>query len=627
MYTIMLIDMPFSNVAMPSIALTQLKSTLRRRFGNEIDIHTIYLNHDFATFLGVEPYHYVSTSMQSFNAGFGDWFFRQEAYPELTDNTEAYFRRCFPQAAQARLFQELVHQKRFKLGPYMQDLITLYKLDRAQLVGFTSMFMQNTASFALARKLKQRNPGVVTVMGGANCEFPMGEVIAKHMDAIDFVFSGPALKSFPEFVQYCLDGRTANGSTIRGVFSRHGLPKSGTDTIGEDLEIDSPVELDYDSFLRRFARYFPSSRIKPTLTFETSRGCWWGQRAHCTFCGLNGASMGYRSMKPEVAIRQFNSLFRYSGKVAHLAAVDNILPKSYLQDVLPALQTPENMEIFYEVKADLSERDVSVLAKARVKEIQPGIESLATSTLKLMKKGTTVFQNLNLLKLCARYGVRPCWNLLVGFPGEREEIYRRYTEILPLFFHLPPPSGVFPVRFDRFSPYHTQAEMYGLDLQPADFYSLVYPFIEPDLRNFSYYFTDRNVNAEYRTEMVKWIDQLKSLVEAWQSRWSSSTSILPQLHFSGDSSIVYDSRNGSAAEHSLGLIERLILNRLSRPVTAKDLIRQILEESGHNASGVISSLEGRGLIFREGDRLFSLVLQDMEQVPVEQAEEHAVREV
>jgi len=347
MYTIMLIDMPFSNVAMPSIALTQLKSTLRRRFGNEIDIHTIYLNHDFATFLGVEPYHYVSTSMQSFNAGFGDWFFRQEAYPELTDNTEAYFRRCFPQAAQARLFQELVHQKRFKLGPYMQDLITLYKLDRAQLVGFTSMFMQNTASFALARKLKQRNPGVVTVMGGANCEFPMGEVIAKHMDAIDFVFSGPALKSFPEFVQYCLDGRTAKGSTIRGVFSRHGLPKSGTDTIGEDLEIDSPVELDYDSFLRRFARYFPSSRIKPTLTFETSRGCWWGQRAHCTFCGLNGASMGYRSMKPEVAIRQFNSLFRYSGKVAHLAAVDNILPKSYLQDVLPALQTPENMEIFF----------------------------------------------------------------------------------------------------------------------------------------------------------------------------------------------------------------------------------------------------------------------------------------
>src|SRR4029077_8771704 len=150
-----------------------------------------------------------------------------------------------------RLFQELVHQKRFKLGPYMQDLITLYKLDRAQLVGFTSMFMQNTASFALARKLKQRNPGVVTVMGGANCEFPMGEVIAKHMDAIDFVFSGPALKSFPEFVQYCLDGRTAKGSTIRGVFSRHGLPKSGTDTIGEDLEIDSPVELDYDSFLRR----------------------------------------------------------------------------------------------------------------------------------------------------------------------------------------------------------------------------------------------------------------------------------------------------------------------------------------------------------------------------------------
>jgi len=337
--------------------------------------------------------------------------------------------------------------------------------------------------------------------------------------------------------------------------------------------------------------------------------------------------MGYRSMKPQVAIRQFNSLFRYSGKVAHLAAVDNILPKSYLQDVLPALDTPENMEIFYEVKADLSEREVSILAKARVKEIQPGIESLATSTLKLMKKGTTVFQNLNLLKLCARYGVRPCWNLLVGFPGEREEIYRRYAEVLPLLFHLPPPSGVFPVRFDRFSPYHTQADTYGLNLQPADFYSFVYPFSEADFRNFAYYFADRNVNAEYRIEMVKWIDQLKSLVEAWQSRWNNSTGMLPQLHFSGDSSIVCDSRNGAATEHSLELIERVILNRLSRPVTAQDLIRQILGESGQDASGLISSLEGRGLIFREGDRLFSLVLQGLEQGPVEQVEEQALREV
>ncbi len=138
------------------------------------------------------------------------------------------------------------------------------------------------------------------------------------------------------------------------------------------------------------------------------------------------------------------------------------------------------MEIFYEVKADLNEEEIAVLAKSGVTQIQPGIEALATSTLKLMKKGTTVFQNLKLLKLCSLYGVQPHWNLLLGFPGESEETYRKYVEMLPLLTHLHPPSGAYPVRFDRFSPYYYQAESYGLDLRPLDFYALIYPFKEDE---------------------------------------------------------------------------------------------------------------------------------------------------
>ena len=32
---------------------------------------------------------------------------------------------------------------------------------------------------------------------------------------------------------------------------------------------------------------------QPSVFVETSRGCWWGERMHCTFCGLNGATMAY----------------------------------------------------------------------------------------------------------------------------------------------------------------------------------------------------------------------------------------------------------------------------------------------------------------------------------------------
>jgi ribosomal peptide maturation radical SAM protein 1 len=603
--------MPFANLAMPSLALTQIRSVTQSRFPGRVSIDIRYLSHDFARYVGVDLYHYISNDMQILYAGLGDWLFRQTAFPQLPDNTEKYLRRFFwGKSIEVQLVKDLIAQKRSRLDAYMDELITKYELDKAQVAGFTSMFMQNVASFAMARKLKQRNPGLITIMGGANCEFPMGRVIAERVKDIDYVFSGPALKSFPDFVQCHLDGDLSKCRTIRGVLSKGiDLPVLGAETLGEEVSIDTPIELDYEDFMRGFDEYFPKANFKPILPVETSRGCWWGQRAHCTFCGLNGESMAYRAMKPELALQQFKSLFRYAGRVSMLEAVDNILAKSYLQEVLPRLETPADMAIFYEVKADLNEQDMAVLARARVNMIQPGIESLATSTLKLMKKGTTAFQNLTFLKHCVSYGVTPFWNLLIGFPGEGAEVYKRYLAILPLLVHLPPPSGVYPVRFDRYSPYHKEAQSYRLDLRPMDFYALIYPFSEPDMKDFAYYFSDRNLMAAYFQDMSEWINKLWPVVAHWQARWGGSDGGLPpRLYFKNGSEVVYDSRSGSVIEHSVGQTGKAILDRLSRPMRIMELSSVFSAEHGADVSTSVASLEEKGLVFREGDRLLSLIL-------------------
>lgn len=611
MYKISLVDMPFANVELPSIALTQIRSIIQSRFMEKVSVEIVSISHDFAKYLGIDRYQYISTSMQALYAGLGDWFFREQAFPQLPDNTEKYLQRYFwGKGEDERKIKDLIAQKRPNLDAYLDELINKYELDKAQIVGFTSMFMQNAASFAMARKLKQYNPEVITVMGGANCEFPMGKVIAERIEQIDFVFSGPALKSFPELVQHCLDGEMSKCRSIRGVFFKGTSPPvSGAESIGEELSIDTPLELNYQDFLQRFDEYFADTELKPTLPFETSRGCWWGQRSHCTFCGLNGGSMAYRAMKPELAIEQFKSLFRYSGKVATLEAVDNILPKNYLSEVLPFVETPSNMRIFYEVKADLSEKDIAVLAKANVKHIQPGIESLATSTLKLMKKGTTSFQNVNLLKMCAVYGIKPAWNLLVGFPGEGAEVYQRYLEIIPLLAHLEPPSGVYPVRFDRFSPYFNQAQSYGLALHPMDFYTFIYPFNEAALNDLAYYFSDRNVQADYFVTIAKWLGKLQSAISRWQARWIDSNQNLPsRLDFKGDSDIICDSRSGPAMEYPVGQSAKAILNYLAKPAKVDDIFKTFSAEYGADLSKQIEFLQERGLVFQEGDRMISLVL-------------------
>ena len=609
MFRISLVNMPFSNLTLPSIALTQLKSVLESAFGQEISVEILYLNHDFAKCLGTEFYTRLSNSMESLNTGLGDWFFRQVAFPELADNSERYFNRYFPRGNPgAQALREMVTQKRRGADELMEQLISKYELDRAQLVGFTSMFMQNTASFAMARKIKRRNPDVIITMGGANCEFPMGWAVARQVRDIDYVFSGPALKSFPKFVGYCLAGDVSQSSTIAGVFARGmPLPQPGSRTIGEELSIDVPIALDYAPFLERMEEYFSGQKIKPMLAIETSRGCWWGERAHCTFCGLNGASMAYRAMKPDLAIELFNSLFQYAGTVTRLMAVDNILPKSYLTEVLPFLNTPPDMDIFYEVKADLAEQDVAALAHARVKNIQPGIEALATTTLKLMKKGTTAFQNLKLLKLCARYGVEPHWNLLVGFPGEGEEVYRKYIDCIPLLTHLHPPSGAYPVRFDRFSPYYYQADKYALNLRPLDFYFLIYPFEKEDISNLAYYFLDQNTEdaePQYFVAMVEWINKLRAKVSQWLALWKDSRNP-PKLCFQ-DNDVIYDSRSGSVLEYHVGETGKAILQHLEKPTRIGELCKVFSPEL--NVLEEFAGLQEKGLFFQEEDRFFSLVL-------------------
>jgi ribosomal peptide maturation radical SAM protein 1 len=613
MYRIALINMPFANLSLPSIALTQLKSLVESHFKEQVSVNLLYLNHDFANYLGLDLYHLVVNSTESQNSGLGDWFFRQTAFPDLPNNAGVYLSRYFPfHTDQMNKLKGLILEKRRGLSSFLESLIKKYSLDQNELVGFTSMFMQNVASFSLARKIKDKNKDITIIMGGANCESPMGQVIVQYTDAIDYVFSGPALRSFPEFVEHQLAQEVWKCGSIKGVFTKKNyLFHSGPEAIGEELSIDVPIDLDYQPFLNTLSENFPERQFDPILLFETSRGCWWGERAHCTFCGLNGTSMAYRAMNPELALKQFDSLFTYAPRVTRLDAVDNILPREYLRDVLPFVQTPENVEIFYEVKADLTESDVQVLAKAQVKNIQPGIESLATSTLKLMKKGTSAFRNLALLKFCSMYDITPAWNLLIGFPGEGAPVYEKYIKDLPSLVHLFPPSGVYPVRFDRYSPYFVKADEYGLDLHPLDYYPLIYPFPQDAIDNLAYYFNDLNIDSEYAQTVSKWIGKIREKVDRWIECWKSE-GVHPKLFLrqNGKQSVVHDSRSNEVAEYPLGENSTRALKYLAvKPRDEVDLAREFRDVDGFDAKQEIVFFKERGLVFEENERFFSLVIE------------------
>lgn len=629
---IQFVNMPFAALRLPSLALAQLRSVTEAGFGDRVRVGIRYFNHDFGRRFGLDLYNFVADSNPGHVSGFGEWFFRQAAFPDLADNTRTYIGRYAQHFGRERLaeFERVLLPLRNGLESFLDGLIEENRLDEADLLGLTSMFFQNLPSIALARRLKRRNPKQIIVLGGANCEGTMGVELAANVPVVDFVFSGHALISFPVFVEKVLAGDEDGLHRIDGVFSRRNcrsaaslatLPPAagggvdwaslragclleGVREAAEEHDIDAAVPIDYAEFFDSLDRCFPGGGLCPEVMFETSRGCWWGQRAHCTFCGLNGASMAYRAMKPERARAVIADLVeRYSSRADRFSAVDNILAREHVEGIFGDFRPPPNVTFFYEVRADLDAARLRTLAEAGVREVQPGIESLATSTLKLMRKGTTAFINIAFLKHCAAFAIKPVWNLLVGFPGETAEVYAAYKSLLPKLFHLPPPSGAFPVRFDRFSPYFRESRNYGLRLEPLDYYGLCYPFPENAIRNMAYYFQDMNFDAGYARDVALWLNELRALTDQWRRRSGTADGLLPPrlaLRHGEGGSVVEDTRLGYLLELPVGAAEVAALRAAIEPV----------EETGlREAHGeAVGRLLQKGLLFQERGRVMSLVL-------------------
>jgi len=630
---IKLINMPFADVNIPSIALPQLRSVITSAFGGKVksDIH--YLNHDFVNYLLPRHYNYISNSKNSNNSGFGDWFFSAAAFPERTDNTAEYIERYqyILGVSYLEKFGGFLQQKRLGIPAFLDTLIDEYHLLDADIVGLTSMFMQNAANLALARRIKDRKREVIIVMGGANCETVMGREMSKRFDVIDYTFSGPALMSFQKFVGSLLEEPRRSPKGIRGVFAKakaiavDALGEMMSDDIadtaesfensaliGEELPIQACVSLDYDSFLESHEKFFKAPAAGVALLFETSRGCWWGEKAHCTFCGLNGTGMSYRAMTSDSALQHINEIIdRYGDRVKYYSCVDNIMPREYIPGIFAKISLRPDITIFYEVKADLTAEDMEILSKAQVKEIQPGIEALATSTLKLMRKGTSVFGNIRFLQNSRIYGIRIGWNLLIGFPGEEESVYEKYYRDIPLLHHLQPPSGVFSVRFDRYSPYFTHPEKYHLDLHPLDYYSFVYPFDEGVISRIAYFFSDHNFDAPYIINSSKWLTRLEQRIQAWKELWSAAPNGYPKLHFSATDGHpgVVDSRSGESKTISISDTEYNILIGFDQKKNISGLASQLTGISLENIEQGIKRLQNLGFLFEENGTYMNLVFK------------------
>ena len=297
----------------------------------------------------------------------------------------------------------------------------------------------------------------------------MAEGILAVAPFLDHVFSGESETTFPDFLS-AMARKTPPPQRIM-----IGRPCRDLDVI--------PL-LDYGDYFAQRAELLSAQDEAmleaTTLPYETSRGCWWGEKHHCTFCGLNGEGMAFRTRSVERALEDLRAL---TGKyqTPKVMMADNIMPHRYFSTLLPRLAAElPGLDIFYEQKANLSRERLVALKRAGVAVIQPGIEALSSDLLRLMNKGVSAAQNVDLLRDARGLNLTLVWTLLWGFPKDQRSHYEETLALLGSLTHLQPPGGFWPVMIDRFCPYFEDPAQFGVsNVRPLAGYLDILPVGAP----------------------------------------------------------------------------------------------------------------------------------------------------
>jgi ribosomal peptide maturation radical SAM protein 1 len=602
-----LVNMPFAMADRPSIQCGLLKAVLTRA-GHVVDV--FYLNLELAAELGAAFYN--ETSGVRNDILLGEWLFSVAAFGYRSDEAD-YLAACPGVATKCRElgveFSSLCDLRNGTLPLWIERWAAEIDWGSYAAIGFTSTFEQNNAAFSLARAIKARHPESIIIFGGANFDGEMGKEYVRALPFIDYIVVGEGDRALPQTIDRIAQGESPLG--IPGVFTRG---TAGAVGCSPAPLIDNLDELPYPEYDEYFSTLFRLGRDRvigskpPVLLVENARGCWWGEKQHCTFCGLNGHQMRFRSKSPTEAVRQLRALSsRY--KIVNFEAVDNILDMRYLDQFCAALvEKRTDYNIFYEVKANLSPSQLRALSRAGVRFIQPGIESLSSHILKLMRKGITMLRNVRLLKWARYYNLRTQWLILNGFPGETLQDYEQQRKLIPWLVHLPPPAGAGRLWLERFSPHFFDQSFPVRKVRPLDAYRFVYPETGLNLEEVAYFFA-------YEMDDVVPEESLHDLHEQianWQEAWRHGPR--PTLVYQRTPDwIRFIDRRKDPVAHDFGRREALIYELCNETEQTPDAICRHLETTGtpSTAAEVKAALDDfcrLGLMIDEDGRFLSLAL-------------------
>ncbi len=633
-----LVCMPYCNPEIPSLAIGLLQAVLAK---GGIEARCIYANLLFCEELGLDLYernHCADPRLP-----LAGWSFASSAFPEFQPEENHFVGEIHARLGVVRQqsLEECREELRFvrqRAEKFAANLAEQILELSPRIVGCTSSLSQRVPSLALLRKIRELNPDVITLMGGADCETVMGRATHQHFPWVDYVVSGegedlifPLAKRIFEF------GRQVSLEALpEGVFAPlhrqvgypgaeqnggKGLPRALASSFDRQI---TPVYQDYFDTLKSLPTL--GKTVRPSLPIQSSRGCWHGK---CKFCGLNAPQLSYRSRPAAGVLAELEEISRRYG-VEHFEFLDNILNMRFFDDLIPELiRRGAPYKLFCEVRSNMSKKHFKMLREAGVVWCQPGIESLCSDALKTMRKGVAAWQNIQTLKWCRQFGIHVYWSILHDFPGDYDHWYQEMAELVPLLTHLYPPMGMSDVQYQRNSHYFDRAADYSLNLTFLPLDSLIYPISPGAINELSYTFEDEfYASTKNDPRMAVLFDRLglrnlRRAVFQWYVAFISQNQPILSMKVDDKEVIVRDTRPIAVApSFRLDGAQRELYLACGR---AKDetRVRETYRDKGFSSSDIdaaIQTLLVNKLLVRIDQRLLALAIEEpyLEYLPRDQ---------
>jgi radical SAM superfamily enzyme YgiQ (UPF0313 family) len=258
----------------------------------------------------------------------------------------------------------------------------------------------------IAHFIKERYPGKPIICGGAH---PTADPKDPRLNIFDKIVMGEGERSIVTIADAYRDGKD--------------IPRVIQSEMIKDLDsLPFPAwdQVDMMGFTRKIDG-------KRCFGISGSRGCCY----QCAFCdrSLFGSKVRFRSL--ENITKEMKEIIDTYG-VRQFEFFDDMFTVSKKRLKQFADMT-KGWNIAYRCngRADVHDPEVyQLLKETGCKKICFGIESGSQKILDLMKKGTTVEQNLKAIKLSQAAGIPATGYFIVGFPGETKETIQQTIDFI-----------------------------------------------------------------------------------------------------------------------------------------------------------------------------------------------------